>query len=193
MTIDFITKFLFDVDKEDVSLEAQWTRYYVRVIVSNVSKTFEVFVASLFLGVLPLTLYTYISFYFIRRTALGWHASSNVYCSLQSVFFFSIVPFLVKGTDIPFVVKLCSIFVFVIVMIKYAPQCTGVHENLNTQLRMQMKKKSIAKAFLFSVGLLFLSSDVSLAILIAMVIQTVMLLPITKKIVIGKENKNEQD
>lgn len=187
MVTNFITKCLFDLNNDDSSMKAQWTRYYVEVLISSISKTIQVFIAAVILGVFPLTLSVYVSFCIIRTTALGWHASTSGYCSFQSIFFFAFVPFFLKGFVLYLGAKLMISLLFVGLVFKYAPQCTGASECLNKLQKKQMKKKALLKALFLAVALLYFSGDTALMISIAMGIQMIMLVPITKKLVVGKE------
>lgn len=187
MLTNFLTRTFFNFRRSDSSIEAQWTRYYVEILVSSITKTFEVFTVALVLGVFPLSFATYISFSIIRTSALGWHAFKSRYCSFQSILFFSIIPYLFNGLEIKLSIKILLILFFIFVIYKYAPQKNSTRDYLSEIEKKILKKKSLIKASLLSLGLIYFSGNLALAIFLAIMIQIIMLVPITKKIVEGKK------
>ena len=186
MVINFLANKFFDVENDDPSIRAQWIRYYIEVFVSGLSKTLEVFIMSSILGVLPLTFVAYLSFCVIRTAAFGWHALSSFYCSFQSILFFAIVPFLIEGIELSNFLKDILIVSFLIILLIYAPQYTEINDQLDKYENTQMKKIVIFRGIILSFILHFSSGNFALSVSIAMSIQILMLLPITKKIIQGK-------
>lgn len=192
MVINFLARYVFDIVKEDNTVRAQWYRYYLEIFLSSLTKTIKVFTCSFLLGIFPLTLITYLSFGLIRRTALGWHAFSSWYCGIQSIFFFVGIPYFLQNCTFTVSFKVIVVFVSLLVISMYAPQCTEQGEQLNSEKRTQQRKSSIGRVLVLAVFIMVLPRKYAIGVGISLLIQTMMLLPITKKIIQGKRKKDEK-
>lgn len=193
MGINFLARYVFDINEEDNTIKAQWYRYYIEVFMSSLTKTIGVFASSFLLGIFPLTLISYLSFGIIRSKALGWHALSSWYCGVQSIFFFVGIPYFLQNFSFTISFKLILILVSLLIVSRYAPQCTEQSEPLSQENKSWQKKSSIGRVIILSVVILLCPRKYAIGVGIALFIQAVMLVPITKKIIQGKRKKDEKN
>lgn len=191
--VNFVAKHIFEISEDDCSIRAQWSRFYIEVLLSSLSKTMVVFIFSIILDTLQLTLITYLSFGFLRSVALGWHALSSLYCCVQSVFYFVIIPFFLQDFVMDTNLKLTIILIALLVIKIYAPQNTKRGGKLSYSERKQKRLSSIVRCIFLGVITIFFENRYTLGIVISLSIQTIMLLPVTKKVVQGKGKRNEEN
>lgn len=186
-----IAEKIYDVEITDQSIQACWARYYIEVFLVSFEKLIEVFGCALLLSSFWETLTTYLLFGLIRSYAKGWHALQSWYCSVQSIFFLSVLPAIFKHILLPTSLKEVVSVLALIIILRYAPQATDKSPIVNDSLRMQLKIKSFFALLFLLVIQWFAPSMMATSAFIAITIQLLMVLPITKKFFEGRNNDND--
>lgn len=94
LLINLISKKIFLVNEDNESLEALWCRYFIEVILTNVIKTLLIFLVALLLNVFFTTITCEIVFLSLRKYSGGWHANNSWHCSILSITFLVLIPYL---------------------------------------------------------------------------------------------------
>lgn len=132
---------------------------------------------------LPLTIISYISFASIRIYAKGWHASTKLQCNIESLFFFSFIPYFAQKTVMGFQMKLVIIITVFIILLLCAPQENSSTGKQNIFVEKIHKWKALRSLFILTIACFATSSWLATGIIIGIVIEAIMLLPFTKKII----------
>lgn len=182
-----IAKNLFDIDQSDQSEQAQWTRYFVEVILLNILKTFLVLLVGFIFNVIHLTIFCQFVFFCLRRHALGWHAKSNFLCSVQCIVLFVGIPLLMERyfSVFPPILWLLIYLGMFLIFILFAPQKTD--NTLDGPLTdKQQKGRLVATLLLFTVLSLFIDLTwLRISIFAGTLASAIMVVPLFKPIIEG--------
>lgn len=190
---NLISQKLYDINERDQSLRACWVRYHVEVFLVSITKHLVIILCAIVLESLKEMAVTYFSFGLIRTYAKGWHALSNWYCSLETVFFFSVLPALTKGITLPNGGKgLIGLLALTTIAI-YAPQATEKNPINDLTYYKKLKLMSIYMACVLFVIQYIVPEKSSICVSLALMTQVLMVLPFTKKIVEGRKQHYEHD
>ena len=158
-------------------------RYGLEGLYLTVTKIIFILIVSIVLNIFKETILLIIIFNGIRFTAFGVHAKRSIDCLISSTLFFIGFPLLCIKLNIPDIIKYISFIPILILIVIYAPSDT-VKRPLNDK-----KKRMIYKfiSVLISIIYMFLSivikdNTLSNSFLFALVIQVIVILPITYKI-----------
>jgi accessory gene regulator protein AgrB len=135
------------------------------------------------LKTLPLTIISYVSFASIRIYAKGWHASTKLRCNIESLFFFSFIPYFTQKTVMGFQMKLLIVITVFIILFLCAPQENSSTEKLNIFVEKIHKWKALRSLFILTIVCFATSSWLATGIIIGIVIEAIMVLPFTKTII----------
>ncbi|AXG37940.1 hypothetical protein EGCR1_04155 [Enterococcus gilvus] len=176
-----ISKSVFDIEPWDLSDKSEWTRYYIEVILVNLLKGLLILSCSLILGVFPITVVSLIIFRQLRKYCQGWHAKISFYCSFQCVLLFAILPKLVQCLDIKMGLLSITLF-FTCEIFLY-----GISVKINGQITSQAIQKSLILLIIMWVfSLLLYNHNILIqGILIGVFVESLLILPFTKKIIEG--------
>lgn len=146
-----IRKEMPEVDDE----KAEVINYGLQILIGEVPKFFIMFFIAYILGVLKLSLFTFLILLPYRAVSGGFHLKTHIGCIISTCTFYCGVAFLSKSIILDDIVKyvfIIAVGVFGIIMIKlYAPADT---ENVPILSHNERKKKQMLSYFFFIGGLL---------------------------------------
>ena len=165
----------------------------IESILINISKSLIVFFAAMFFQTLILTILAYVAYVAVRKFSQGLHAKSSVMCTIVSILMFVAVPYMVQNVVID------RLWVFLVgvgttyLLYKYAPADTEKSPIIDYDVRKQLKWRSVgANIFLMFIALVVYNSMVRTMIVTGVVMQIIMVLPITYKI-LGRGYNNYEE
>lgn len=167
----------FSDEKMEI-LEYGLTGFYMFV-----SKSIIIFSVAYFLGILKELIIFMLIYNMIRSVSFGMHASSSMACLIASSLTFLSATYISKIIVLPFWIKIIVGILSVIYVFKYSPADTEKKPIVSPKRRKVYKLLSTAIA-LVMVGCSIIINDnfISNCFILSLVIQTVMILPITYKI-----------
>jgi len=153
------------------SLYLTFTKLIVIIILSIILKIFlECLVLLLFYNV-------------IRFSAFGLHAKKSHHCLLISLSFFIGGVYLCKYLYLPLIIKTVISFICILLIAKYAPADTEKRPLINKNKRKKYKVMSILSSTIFAILIVIFSENIiSNYLLIGMFESTLMILPISYKL-----------
>lgn len=165
----------------------------IESIIIDVSKAIVVYVAAFAAGTLIPTFVTHLSYMGLRKFSMGLHAKSSFVCTIVSVLMFVGVPYLIEGIVIGrwwiFFAFSMSTWLFW----KYAPADTEKAPIIGARRRFNLKLCTIGiNSLLMYIALVVLIWEARVLILAGMLMQLVMILPITYKILRRSRNNYEK-
>lgn len=182
-----IANHLFDTSKDDQSDKAEWTRYFIEIVLLNCLKTALILAFGIMFKAVHMTIISQFVFFCLRRYALGWHSKSNFLCSVQCVCLFVGIPILIVRYKLifpPILWLLIYIGMF-LVFILHAPQKT--ENTLDNPLTDKQRKTRllITSVLLVCLSMLINVSWIRIGIFSGFLAASLMVLPSTKKIIEG--------
>lgn len=185
---EIIRSEIFDQKKDDTSIEADWTKYYIDSLLISLEKFAVVLVSALITKKLKLACLTYIIFSMLRKYARGWHALNSFYCTIQSVLFYVLFPIFFESYRNSLVWYISLGLLLIILLILFAPQGT-LRNPISFMEVTNLKKQIFIRAnilFIFMIFLKVFRLDVlANIILYCMILQVFLILPITQKLIEG--------
>lgn len=177
-SIKLITKYNTNYNEEDINK----LKYGLEGIYLTITKMVVIIGISAILGILKQTILTLILFNIIRYPAFGFHANSSITCLIFSTIIFIVLPYLMLYFEINAIIK-CIIAMFCLInFILFAPADTPKRPLTNRKKRHIRKAVSIIFAIIFIITSLFIKdSTISTLILTSLLIETIMINPITYK------------
>lgn len=177
-SIHFITKY-----KQYSPEEIEKLQYGLEGLYLTITKTIIIFFVSFLLGILKETLIILVFFNILRFTGFGFHASNSLQCFVFSTILFSILPTIVIHFPMSAMVQWIVIFLCFLSLILYAPADTVKRPLPNRKKRIIRKTLTIFTASIYLIIILYdKSSLLSLLLLSALIIQSIMVHPFTYKI-----------
>lgn len=164
----------------------------VELILINGSKVGIVYgVAILFATVVP-TLITHVPYVFLRKFAQGLHAKSSVVCTVVSLICFVALPYFVQNVSLRRwevgIIGILLTFLF----FKYAPADTENAPILGASNRAYLRKRAVLVSGGLTLFVLMLpSGNIQTLMVFGTILQAVMILPISYKILGRKMNNYE--
>ncbi len=147
------------------------------------SKLIIVFVLSYILGIIKGTLLILLFYNVIRFFAFGMHAKKSSHCLIFSIVFFVLIPYIIPKIYISSITKIILCFISNIFIIIYAPADTEKRPLIKKNKRIRFKILSIIISFVYlSLIVYYRNYIISSYILFGLIIETIIILPITYKI-----------
>lgn len=186
MLVDWVIKNLMEIPENDDSNKSRWTRYYIEVCFVGFFNLVKVCLFSILFQTVLETFIVYLILVFLRPTAGGWHAKSKILCNLETIFFYVLFPFLLNYTHMEYsiFIKLLVAFVLIIIFSLYAPQGTEI-EPVKEENRLELKMRSLIRLVILLILFFILPNDLAQNILYGLIIQAILIIPISKKIIEG--------
>lgn len=181
--VDWCMKIIQNNNKDLSKRDLDKMRYGLEGLYLTITKIIFILIVSLVLGIFKETLLLILIFNGIRFTAFGVHAKRSIDCLISSTLFFIGFPILSIYLTIPNSIKLLILIPMIILIGIYAPSDTVKRPLKNKKKRMIYKILSIIIAIIYTIiSLLVKDNTLSNCFLFALVIQVVVILPITYKI-----------
>lgn len=182
-----------DNNKDLTQKEIDKMRYGLEGLYLNVTKIILILIISLILGILKETILLLLIFNVIRFFAFGVHAKRSMDCLISSSLFFLGFPILCIKLNIPDLIKIISFIPIFILIAIYAPSDTIKRPLRNKKKRIFYKTCSIIIAIIYMIlSIIIRDNTLSNCFFFALVIQVIVILPITYKI-FGVPYNNHKD
>ena len=174
-------------------LELQKMELGMEIVIINMSKLIIIFALAALLGVLWQTFVIYVAFATIKRYSFGLHALNSTVCTLVSCCMFVIVPLLLIGVGINNVGVIVTFSIIIPVLYLYAPADTKARPLIGTNLRVQLKRKTvICGLIVFAITLIIPNEPAKLLLTLGVMLQSVAVMPFSYKI-LKRSEKNYED
>ncbi len=161
--------------EEDIEI----IRYGLEGLYLTITKGIVILGLALILGILREVIFLLISYNVLRSQAFGIHATKSIYCLISSVVIFIGGAYLAKVVVIPFYVMVVICILGIILLYLYAPSDTEKRPIVNKKKRMRFKYLSTGIGVIYFILIIIFRSNY---LLFGLVIEVVMILPITYKI-----------
>lgn len=163
-------------------------RYGLEGIYLTIVKLVILLALAIILNIERLFLVNLVFFNILRFFAFGVHARNSTQCLITSTVMFIIFPILSTSIDFPLPVQIIIASICVLLFLLYAPADTHKRPQKNR------KKRQIRKAFAVTIAIVYvlliiMLKDLSQIILCSLMTETIMILPITYRI-LGVPYKN---
>ena len=158
-------------------------KYGLEGLYLTITKLIFILIISIILGIWKETLLLILIFNGIRLTAFGVHAKRSIDCLISSTLFFILFPILCIKLTIPLIVKEIIFIPLVILIGILAPADTEKRPLINKKKRKIYKILSIIISIIYmTIAIVIKDNTLSNCFIFAVVIQIIIMLPITYKI-----------
>ena len=170
-------------------------RYGLEGLYLNITKIILILIISLILRIFKETIILLLIFNVIRFFAFGVHAKRSIDCLISSSLFFLGFPILCIKLNIPDLIKIISFIPILLLIIIYAPSDTVKRPLRNKKKRIFYKTCSIIIAIIYMIlSIIIRDNTLSNCFFFALVIQVIVILPITYKVFgVPYNNHKERD
>ena len=177
--MELVTTYNKDLSQRDIDK----IRYGLEGLYLTITKLIFIIIISIILGIWKETLLLILIFNGIRLTGFGVHAKRSIDCLISSTLFFILFPIICIKLTIPLIVKII-IFVPLTVLIGiFAPADTEKRPLINKKKRKIYKMLSIMISIIYmTIAIVIKDNTLSNCFIFAIVIQIIIMLPITYKI-----------
>lgn len=165
-------------------------KYGLEGLYLSITKLIIIFIISIFLGISKEFIILIIIFNGIRLFGFGVHAKKSIDCLISSSIFFIIFPIICKYITIPMIYKIIISIPLIILISIFAPADTEKRPLKNKRKRNIYKFLTIIIALIYTyLSIIIKDNTLSNCFLAAIIIQTIIILPITYKL-FGVQYKN---
>jgi len=162
----------------------------IESILLNISKFFIIYACAIRFQTLIPTVITHLAYVSLRKFSQGLHAKSSLVCTIVSLFMFVAIPYMAQDVIINRWLIFLAFVVSTYLFWKYAPADTEKSPILGVKNRLELKLYTIGiNVLLMYVALTLIMPMFRTLITIGMLMQVIMVLPITYKI-LGRSYKN---
>ena len=163
-----------DIDKIKYGLEGLYL---------TITKLILIIIISILLNIWKETILLILIFNGIRLTAFGVHAKRSIDCFISSTLFFILFPLLCINITIPLIIKIIIFIPLVLLIGILAPADTEKRPLINIKKRKIYKIISIIISIIYmTIAIIIKNNTISNCFIFAVVIQIIIMLPITYKI-----------
>ncbi len=157
--------------------------YGLASLYSTISKSVVIFTISYILGNVKTLLKLMVLYSLLRLTGYGVHAKKSWHCWISSIIIFLLLPYLCENLIINYRAKVTLGFICVTMLGFFAPADTEKRPLINKKRRTTYKVLSALSGLLYTVSFFWVKNNtLSNCILFALILETVLVLPITYKI-----------
>ena len=177
--MELVTTYNKDLSQRDIDK----IKYGLEGLYLTITKLIFIIIVSIILGIWKETLLLILIFNGIRLTAFGVHAKRSIDCLISSTLFFILFPILCIKLTIPLIVKEIIFIPLVILIGILAPADTEKRPLINKKKRKIYKMLSIMISIIYmTIAIVIKDNTLSNCFIFAIVIQIIIMLPITYKI-----------
>lgn len=149
----------------------------------TITKCIILFIVALMLGIFKEMIIIMLLYNGLRSFGFGLHATKSWICLVSSLIMFIGVTLIVIYVVIPLYIKVLILIICVSCFYLYAPADTEKHPLIKKRKRLILKITSIIVVIIYSFMCLYIdNSFVSNAILASILMETIIIVPITYKI-----------
>ena len=158
-------------------------KYGIESIYLALSKIIVILIISSLLGLFKEAILFLLVFNILRAFAFGLHASKSIWCWISSSISFIGIPYICKNFIFPNLIYLILPIICLICFILYAPADTIKRPLINSRKRKIYKLLSIINCIIyFALIILIKNFLIKNLLLFALILESILILPITYKI-----------
>ena len=177
-SINFISKY-----QECDDLKLKRLKYGLEGIYSLIVKMSVVILISIITKTLTETLLFILFYAGIRTFSFGWHAKSNIACWITTLLIYNVILYFIINIDYPIYIGYIILGISLISMLLWAPADTPKRPLIRKKQRLKSKILSITVLVLYAVIYITINSNpLKNIILYSLLIQTILINPVTYKI-----------
>lgn len=178
LSINFISKY-----QECDDLKLKRLKYGLEGIYSLIVKISVVILISIITKILTETLLFILFYAGIRTFSFGWHAKSNIACWITTLLIYNVILYFIINIDYPIYIGYIILGISLISMLLWAPADTPKRPLIRKKQRLKSKILSITVLVLYAVIYVTINSNpLKNIILYSLLIQTILINPVTYKI-----------
>lgn len=177
--MELVTTYNKDLSQRDIDK----IKYGLEGLYLTITKLIFIIIISIILGIWKETLLLMLIFNVIRLTAFGVHAKRSIDCLISSTLFFILFPIICIKLTIPLIVKVILFIPLTVLIGIFAPADTEKRPLINKKKRKIYKMLSIMISIIYmTIAIVIKNNTLSNCFIFAIVIQIIIMLPITYKI-----------
>ena len=177
--MELVTTYNKDLSQRDIDK----IKYGLEGLYLTITKLIFIIIISIILGIWKETLLLILIFNGIRLTAFGVHAKRSIDCLISSTLFFILFPIICIKFSIPLIVKVILFIPLTVLIGIFAPADTEKRPLINKKKRKIYKMLSIMISIIYmTIAIVIKDNTLSNCFIFAIVIQIIIMLPITYKI-----------
>ena len=177
--MELVTTYNKDLSQRDIDK----IKYGLEGLYLTITKLIFIIIVSIILGIWTETLLLIFIFNGIRLTAFGIHAKRSIDCLISSTLFFILFPIICIKFSIPLIVKVILFIPLTVLIGIFAPADTEKRPLINKKKRKIYKMLSIMISIIYmTIAIVIKDNTLSNCFIFAIVIQIIIMLPITYKI-----------
>lgn len=177
--MELVTTYNKDLSQRDIDK----IKYGLEGLYLTITKLIFIIIVSIILGIWKETLLLIIIFNGIRLTAFGVHAKRSIDCLISSTLFFILFPIICIKLSIPLIVKVILFIPLTVLIGIFAPADTKKRPLINKKKRKIYKMLSIIISIIYmTIAIVIKDNTLSNCFIFAIVIQIIIMLPITYKL-----------
>lgn len=177
--MELVTTYNKDLSQRDIDK----IKYGLEGLYLTITKLIFIIIVSIILGIWKETLLLIIIFNGIRLTAFGVHAKRSIDCLISSTLFFILFPIICIKLSIPLIVKVILFIPLTVLIGIFAPADTEKRPLINKKKRKIYKMLSIMISIIYmTIAIVIKNNTLSNCFIFAIVIQIIIMLPITYKL-----------
>lgn len=177
--MELVTAYNKDLSQRDIDK----IKYGLEGLYLTITKLIFIIIVSIILGIWKETLLLILIFNGIRLTAFGVHAKRSIDCLISSTLFFILFPIICIKLTIPLIVKVILFIPLTVLIGIFAPADTEKRPLINKKKRKIYKILSIIISIIYmTIAIVIKDNTLSNCFIFAIVIQIIIMLPITYKI-----------
>lgn len=177
--MELVTTYNKDLSQRDIDK----IKYGLEGLYLTITKLIFIIIVSIILGIWKETLLLILIFNGIRLTSFGVHAKRSIDCLISSTLFFILFPILCIKLTIPLIVKIILVIPLTVLIGIFAPADTEKRPLINKKKRKIYKILSIIISIIYmTIAIVIKDNTLSNCFIFAIVIQIIIMLPITYKI-----------
>lgn len=177
--MELVTTYNKDLSQRDIDK----IKYGLEGLYLTLTKLIFIIIISIILGIWKETLLLMLIFNVIRLTGFGVHAKRSIDCLISSTLFFILFPIICIKLTIPLIVKVILFIPLTVLIGIFAPADTEKRPLINKKKRKIYKILSIIISIIYmTIAIVIKDNTLSNCFIFAIVIQIIIMLPITYKI-----------
>ena len=177
--MELVTTYNKDLSQRDIDK----IKYGLEGLYLTITKLIFIIIVSIILGIWKETLLLILIFNGIRLTAFGVHAKRSIDCLISSTLFFILFPIICIKLSIPLIVKIILFIPLTVLIGIFAPADTEKRPLINKKKRKIYKTLSIIISIIYmTIAIVIKDNTLSNCFIFAIVIQIIIMLPITYKL-----------
>ena len=177
--MELVTTYNKDLSQRDIDK----IKYGLEGLYLTITKLIFIIIVSIILGIWKETLLLILIFNGIRLTGFGVHAKRSIDCLISSTLIFVLFPIICIKLTIPLIVKIILFIPLTVLIGIFAPADTEKRPLINKKKRKIYKILSIIISIIYmTIAIVIKDNTLSNCFIFAIVIQIIIMLPITYKI-----------